>query len=128
MRRTSVNRTFAAVTIGAIVVAVTAASCKKKDDEIVPPPTATPAPTPPPTLDLAVVDAGPEGGDADAEAGKTGVGNYDPTRLMACCKALEQNAKTAPPIQAPAMLAAAQACKAAVSSGNFKAAAGYGCK
>lgn len=122
------NRTFAAVTIGAVFVAVTAASCKKKDDDVVPPPSATAAPTPPPTVDLAVVDAGPEGGDADAEAGKKAVGDYDPTRLMACCRALEQNAKTAPPMQQPALLAAAGACKVAVQSGNFKAAAGYGCK
>jgi hypothetical protein len=64
-----------------------------------------------------VEDAGEEGGDADADAKKV-TGTYNPGGLMACCNALAQNAKSAPPTQAPFMLQAAAACKAAAAGGN----------
>ena len=72
--------------------------------------------TPPPPVELAVeVDASDDG---DADAGKKATGPYNPTGLMACCNALAQNAKSAPPTQAPFMLQAAAACKAAAAGGN----------
>jgi hypothetical protein len=37
---------------------------------------------------------------------------------MACCNAIAQNAKSAPPAQAPMMLQAAAVCKAAAAGGN----------
>ena len=114
---------YTAVALGGLVVAVSAASCKcNKDEDVPPPPVATAAPTPTPTMDLAVEeDAGPDAGDADADAKKLGTGTYDPSKLMACCNALAQNAKSAPPTQAPFMLQAAAACKSAAAAGNLGA-------
>jgi hypothetical protein len=68
---------FAAITLGALVVALSAASCKcQKDDEIPPMPSAAPpASTPAPVVELAVEDAGDEG-DGDADAAKKATGTY----------------------------------------------------
>jgi hypothetical protein len=109
---------FAAISLGALVVAVSAASCKcQKDDDIPPMPSAAPpASTPAPVVELTVEDAGEEAGDADAA--KKATGTYTPAGLMACCNALAQNAKSAPPAQAPMMLQAAAVCKAAAATGN----------
>jgi hypothetical protein len=109
----------AAVALGTLVVAVSAASCKcNKEEDLPPPPTAAPAPSAAPTLELAVEDAGADADADDGDAAKKATGTYNPGGLMACCNALAQNAKSAPPTQAPFMLQAAAACKAAAASGN----------
>lgn len=113
---------FAAVTLGALVVALSAASCKcNKDDEIPAMPSAAPpASTPPPVVDLAIAEeAGADADDAEADAKK--VVYTTPSGLMACCNAIAQNAKSAPPAQAPFMLQAAAACKAAAAGNNAAA-------
>jgi hypothetical protein len=113
------SKYFAAVSLGALVVALSVASCKCNKEEEIPPMPSAPAvnSTPPPPVELVVEDAGPDAEDADADA-KKATGPYNPTGLMACCNALAQNAKSAPPTQAPFMLQAAAACKAAAASGN----------
>lgn len=114
---------FAAVTLGALVVALSAASCKcNKDDEIPPMPSAAPtASEPPPVVDLALAeDAGDAADEAEADV-KKATGPYTPSGLMACCNAIAQNAKSAPPTQAPFMLQAAAACKAAAAGNNAAA-------
>lgn len=113
------SKYVAAVSLGVLVVALSAASCKRSKDEVPPMPSAPPVvSTPPPPVDLvAEEDAGADAGDADAA--KKATGPYDPNRLLACCNALAQNAKSAPPMQQPFMLQAAGACKAAAQNGNI---------
>lgn len=114
---------FAAVTLGALVVALSAASCKcNKDDEIPAMPSATAAPSePPPAVVLTVEEDAAADAPDEADAAKKATGTYTPSGLMACCNAIAQNAKSAPPAQAPFMLQAAAACKAAAAGGNAAA-------
>lgn len=95
------------------------AGCKKKEPP--PPlPSAQPAPAPPAPLQLAPEDAGV---DAPQEAAvkKKVTGHYVPhSSLSACCAALAQNAKSAPPPTNAYMLQAAAACNAAVAAGKQK--------
>ena len=95
------SKYFAAVSLGALAVALSVASCKCNKEEEIPPMPSAPAvnSTPPPPVELAVeLDASDDG---DADAGKKATGPYNPSGLMACCNALAQNAKSAPPTQAP---------------------------
>jgi hypothetical protein len=116
------SKYFAAVSLGALVVAVSAASCKCNKEEEIPPMPSAPVvnSTPPPPLELVEeIDAGEDV--VDEDSGKKATGTYSPSGLMACCNALAQNAKSAPPDKAPFMLQAAGACKAAASGGNTAA-------
>lgn len=96
----------------------------KKDEEEPPPPVPTPvepAPTPTPAPIATMMpeeDAGAEdaAADADADAGKKPAAVGDPSGIRACCQALRQNAKSAPPEQQGAYLAAASACDGLANS------------
>lgn len=52
---------------------------------------------------------------------KVGTGKGGPTNLIACCRALAQNAKSAPPPQNGFMLQAAATCEAAARNNNAAA-------
>lgn len=117
------NRYAAAVALGTLVAAVSAASCKgcQKEEDVPPMPSATATPTQAPPMELtleedAAVEADADDGDAK-KSGGPGV-----TRLVACCRALAQNAKSqANPLQAGVMLQAAAACESAARQGNLAA-------
>lgn len=114
--------------LGALVfplaVVLVSNGCKKEEEEPPPPPepaplVTTPAPDPTPTTQLVPEeDAGADAAaDAEADAGKKVVtGGGDPTGIRNCCAALRQNAKSAPPEQQGAYLAAASACDGLVNS------------
>ncbi|AUX22381.1 acyltransferase [Sorangium cellulosum] len=112
--------------LGALVfplaVALVSNGCKKEEEEPPPVPVApapTPTPTPTPTTQIVPEeDAGADAADdADADAGKKVVkGVGDPTGIRKCCAALRQNAKSAPPEQQGAYLAAASACDGLANS------------
>ena len=96
--------------------------CNKDEDELPPVPAAvpTPAPTPPPVATIMPEeDAGADipDAEADADAGKKATGPVgDSTGMRKCCAALAQNAKSAPPEQQGAYIAAAAACNNLVNS------------
>jgi len=111
----------ALVPFAVLVIGSGCSGCNK--DEDVPPPTPsaapTPEPTPAPTPTPLVVeeDAGSDAADdADADAGKKVVGNYDSTGIKACCNALRQNANSAPLDQKGTYLSAAGVCDGLVNS------------
>jgi hypothetical protein len=112
----------AAVSIGALAVAVSVASCKcNKEEEVPPMPSATAAPTPSAPLELAAdLDAGSDADAADGDAADVRrVGTGQPNdKLLACCRNIAQNAKSAPPPQNAFMMQAAAQCEASVRSGN----------
>lgn len=88
----------------------------KKDEPPPPLPSAAPEPTEQATLALEPEDAGV---DADADAAKKPTGPYKPaSSLKACCAALQQNSKSAPPPQNAYMSQAAAVCYSMVASGQ----------
>ncbi|WP_437878362.1 acyltransferase [Sorangium sp. So ce513] len=105
-----------------LAVALVSNGCKKEEEELppIPPPPVEPAPAPTPTPTTQIVpeeDAGVADADvADADAGKKVVGTSDPSGIRKCCAALRQNAKSAPPEQQGAYLAAASACDGLANS------------
>ena len=105
--------------LGLVATALLAGYTGCKKDEPPPPlPSAAPAPTPTPTEQLTLVpeDAGaPVDAGDDADAGKPkGSGQS----MAKCCAALASNAALAPSPNKEYMLAAAQACSAAVGAGQ----------
>ncbi|MGK3994444.1 acyltransferase [Sorangium sp. So ce1024] len=105
-----------------LAVALVSNGCKKEEEELppIPPPPVEPAPAPTPTPTTQIVpeeDAGVADADVeDADAGKKVVGTSDPSGIRKCCAALRQNAKSAPPEQQGAYLAAASACDGLANS------------
>ena len=94
------------------------AGCKKDETEPVPSAAPPPPATPTPVNNVvpeedAGLDAGPDG---DASDGKKPTGTGDPTGIRKCCTALRQNAKSAPPEQQGALLAAAGVCDSLVNN------------
>jgi hypothetical protein len=77
------------------------------------PPTEIPAAAPPPSASVALEeDAGAP--DAEIDAGKPKGPAGDPTGVVACCKAIRQNAASALADQKESMLRAADTCDALV--------------
>lgn len=117
MKSNSNKRMVVSVLLGLFlpVAGLVAPGCKK--DEPPPPlPTPTAEPTQETTLALEPEDAGV---DADADAGKKVVGTGRPASgLTACCNALAQNAKSAPPPNNVYMTQAAATCHALVAQGQ----------
>lgn len=76
---------------------------------------------------LVVMGSWDDGADRNALFGamrsvaKPKMGTAGPTNLVACCRALAQNAKSAPPPQNAYMLQAAATCEAAASANNAAA-------
>ena len=71
------------------------------------------------TVDLLpVADASDESDGSDADAKPTGSGSYDPSKMKACCTALQANAASMPSPQNVYATAAAQYCLASVASIN----------
>jgi hypothetical protein len=105
--------------LGLVVTAALAGYTGCKKDEPPPPlPSAAPAPTPTPTEQLTLVpeDAGaPVDAGDDAAAGKRPGGGQS---MAKCCSALASNAALAPSPNKEYMMAAAQACSAAVGAGQ----------
>lgn len=110
------------VVLAALLPVALAASqgCKGDPEETAP--AAVPAPPPTPTPLTTIAPEEPDAGadaatDAaeDADAKKPGYGG-DPTGIRACCSALRQNAKSAPPEQQGAYAAAAGVCSGLVGS------------
>jgi hypothetical protein len=105
--------------LGLVVTAALAGYTGCKKDEPPPPlPSAAPAPTPTPTEQLTLVpeDAGaPVDAGDDAAAGKKPGGGQS---MAKCCAALASNAALAPSPNKEYMIAAAQACSAAVGAGQ----------
>lgn len=104
-----------------LAVALVSNGCKKEEEELPPIPAAPPVPTPDPTPTTQIVPEEDAGADADADvadadAGKKVVGTGDPSGIRKCCAALRQNAKSAPPEQQGAYLAAASACDGLANS------------
>jgi len=106
--------------LGLVVTAALAGYTGCKKDEPPPPlPSAAPAPTPTPTEQLTLVpeDAGaPVDAGDDADAGKKPGGGGQ--SMAKCCSALASNAALAPSPNKEYMIAAAQACSAAVGAGQ----------
>jgi hypothetical protein len=114
------NRYAAALALGTLVAALSAASCKgcQKEEEVPPMPSATVTPTVEPPLVLVEEDAGD---DADADDGDADAAKVGPqiSTLVACCRALAQNAKSNPnPMVAGSMMQAAALCESYAKSGN----------
>lgn len=116
------------VVLAALLPVALAASqgCKGDPEETAP--AAVPAPPPTPTPLTTIAPEEPDAGadaatDAaeDADAKKPGYGG-DPTGIRACCSALRQNAKSAPPEQQGAYMMAAGACDAVRNSPQGRAA------
>jgi hypothetical protein len=117
--RISPSQLLKPIAVGLVVsLAAVGYGCKK--DEPPPPlPSAAPAPSPTPTaaLELEPEDAGIVDAADDADAAKKG-GGGNPAGLLACCKALEQNAASAPEPNKTYMLQAAAGCKVAAAAGQ----------
>ena len=121
-QRMSASQMLKPIAVG-LLVALTGVGylgCKKDEP---PPPLPSPttpsaAPTPQAPLELVPEDAGVE--DAAPDAGKKVTGGG--SSMKACCNALAQNAKSAPPPNDQYMNAAALACNAAVGAGQSQAA------
>ena len=114
------NRYAAALALGTLVAAMSAASCKgcQKEEEVPPMPSATATPTEQPPLVIVEEDAG-EDADADADDGDAKKGGPAVSTLVACCRALAQNAKSNPnPMVMGSMLQAAALCESYAKSGN----------
>ncbi len=116
------------VALGVSLLPLSVFACKHAsddDDDKIPSATPTTVATPPATVSVMPepVDAGPPPSDAAddadaADAKKTGGG--DPTGVRACCAALRQNAKSAPPEAQGAYLMAAGACDTMVAGGGLR--------
>lgn len=100
---------------GAAGAALLLTYCRKEEAPPPPLPSAEPVATAAPPLELTVEDAGVDA----ADAGKKKVGTGGPAKSMAaCCNALAQNAKSAPPPTSLYMAQAAALCSGAVASGK----------
>jgi hypothetical protein len=108
------------VTLGVVAPLALLWGCKKEEEPPPPLPSAAPASTPAPPLELTPEDAGKGDADADAAKPKTGTGKPGAS-LSACCSALMQNSKSAPPPQNMYMMQAAGVCQALVAQGKEKA-------
>jgi hypothetical protein len=105
--------------LGLVITAALAGYTGCKKDEPPPPlPSAAPAPTPTPTEQLTLVpeDAGAPVDAGEADAGKKPGGGGQ--SMSKCCAALASNAALAPSPNKEYMIAAAQACSAAVGAGQ----------
>lgn len=101
--------------LGALLLLGAASGCQNKE---------TPPPLPtakPPATASTVVLTPPEDEDAGAVKKPVKKGTGSPGGLAACCKALRQNAASAPPETQGHMLNAAAACDAANATGVGKA-------
>jgi hypothetical protein len=118
MKRTRTFTVVFAAMFPVLALAATNGCGNKKDDDTPPTASAPPPPPPPPATASAPAVVMPEEPDAGADAGDAGDSGPPKTggggsfgQISKCCAALRQNAKSAPPEQAPSYMMAAQACE-----------------
>lgn len=116
--RRSSRTTVFTLTLGLLVPAALIETSCKEDEPPPPLPSAAPAATPAPTVELVPeVDAGLVDAGQDAAPKVTGKGR-PASSMMACCNALESNAKLAPEPNKSYFLQAAGVCKAMAGAGQ----------
>lgn len=114
------NKIAAAVALGTLVAAMSAASCGgcHKEEDVPPLPSATATPSLEPPVEILVVEDASEDA-ADADDGDVKKSGPSISTLVACCRALAQNAKSNPnPMVAGSMIQAAALCESYARQGD----------